>query len=341
MSDIDSMKASMGFNLDIRKALFEIQLMKPRIKTISNYFNAITSMNLKMIIAINQKFSRTPDKAKKLTLILMRSFGNTVKKYLDAIDPVLRKFLEIIQILEKKEYDDLKFIDQAIRYWLDIENRRPAYFSQDVIKNLQRSFDEFASLIKKHIRDDVDDDDRLAKGREPFVGFFTRIRSEAAIWDAFNRNVIKSGIGLMSTQKMKDEMWRQLNTGAELTLPYMFSRFLKEEGKFEILVHQAHQDVVEEIYKLLRNHSKVGDKTRSLSLMFSNYQEWSEFSEVVRKSQDVEGNAKKLREFVQKQKEDELTIFRSLRTDEDAFKLLIGRLEQHRQSAEAQGATRN
>jgi hypothetical protein len=244
--------------------------------------NAILKFGSEKIYALQRKYFKNSSKA--ISLKNSQGFNSSmdrlINEYINDVIPFLKKYAEIFRVLkeivkldEQEEYATLQGVSRILNPILSRNKSLPVppQSAADYDREIWLFINEVSSYVKK----DWYDDNKLAVGAQPVVGFFTKHRKDKKLV----KGMIKLDNKLMKkypqVESVKERLIREAESGnIEQDFLILFINYLKSEGKFEIMLESIRTEVKELIKKHIDEHNKVAMVGAQFKRLTENYGAW-------------------------------------------------------------------
>lgn len=328
MAEVNNFASKFDILNHLRKVLSMAKKLLYDEKALNKSKNKLLSISPQKIEALVRKYKdNTPKLQKKLrkTFKILTEHGPV---FLREFTAVFKELDQITVELEREEFDDLKKIENIINKWLSYP--RPSVFTKGIVSDLEKEFQKFQREISKFVGRDIRDDSLLQRGRQPRTGFMNKFRSEFALSRRVKKMDKKAMKRELKTSSLEQEIEQQLSHGIQLNFPYLFSKFLHEEGVLEAVIHEIRSEVKQIIKDNIKDFNEVNRYLGPVCKMLSGYPEFKGFAEKVSRDYiEFKSHGAKAEEFVQHDYRDQKTIGNELYRDRNIFNILISHLRAH------------
>lgn len=320
MSEVNNGSSKFELANHIRKALKYIKKLKIDEKAYHKAIKKIYELKEDDINAIVKKYSTKPDKQKKELVSIFGSFVEEVKIYLKEQIQIIHALNHLSIELSREEYDQEGFIDKIMHEWYESARIKGSVFTETILHDLKKEFEEFEKKIKEDIKRDVKNDRKISHDHQPKVGFINKFVSDKKLERKLRRLGKKARKEDKRIHAFKSEMEQQLHsTGAQLSFPYLFAKVLHEEGELEALIQKLRLDTQEIVFKSIKINNELATHAKPLLGLFSNYKEFHNdktLHELIKEHDEME---KYCETFASIDYQDEVSIYRKNENEDSDF----------------------
>ncbi|MBW2968181.1 hypothetical protein KY362_06875 [Candidatus Woesearchaeota archaeon] len=291
----------------------------------------LLKVTVEKVMHINRKYARKPKKLHSKMEALIEKFMQDLKIFLDELRILFEELDELAVKLESEEFDDIQKVEQILYGWINA--RKASVFTKGALVDVRNEFRRFENTVEDFCRHDAMDDARLKHGKRPKVGIWTRIKSEHSLSRQMRRLIKKAEKGHRKAAEFEVELERQLKEGVTLNFPYMFAKYMHEEGYIEIIMHRVRDDIKQFIRDIHKDAYSCGTRLNPTIPLFWGYAVFQKHRDDINKFfanyQTVSQEAMK---FAYADVKDQRAIYAKLGETHNIFQTLMRTLEERQES---------